>query len=187
MIARRYAKMLPLVLGAVLLASCGWFGLKKGPEYLVPEADTAAEQFRLAQTQRASSRTVLDAEHRVVEFDKAILAYLAVRDRFPNDTKFTPAAVVFAANIHRDMQEYNEAVTLYLDAITNYPDQDDVRVDALYGLGKSYDAMGNVAEAKSYYKLLADEYADSPVPTYRRYANLARVEWEQIRPANPKP
>jgi len=150
-------------------------------EYVIPHEDTVEAQFAVAWQQQQKARGVFAPDLKDRELSKAIQAYELVEQRFPNDPTYTPAAALQIAEIYKDMERYDLASDKYLYALETYPEDSDIRVAGLLGLGESLDEVGQYEEAKVYFKLLIDEYKTTGNPDYRRAVERARSLYRQIR------
>lgn len=72
-------------------------------------------------------------------------------------------------------KKYKEAIENYLTYLTNAPQNDPKRVDALYFTGKSYLNTGNKDLSAKYFNELVSKYPTS------QYANLAKSELEDLK------
>lgn len=170
--------LMVMILGLVGLGgSC-----EKGPQYLVPEVNTAREQFEVAERQRRGAQGVFDKSARALEMEKAILAYRAVETRFPSDETYTPVAALLIGNLHQELEQHDKATRQYSQVLQRYPNDDGVRISALYGMGESLDQLSRASEAQNYYKLLIDEYSGTADPEMRRMVEQAIGRYRQIRP-----
>jgi TolA-binding protein len=177
-------RMIALLMGALMLAmvasACG--GKKtRVPDLLVPDMDTAAEQFEVAERARQSAKSVFDPATRRTETRKAIVAYESVLKRFPNDTRHTPAAALFIGDLRREVGEPARAAAQYETVLRNYATDPTIRLEALYGLGLALDELGRPREAKVQYKMLIDQFGDSADPSIRQRVEEARQKYVQIR------
>lgn len=169
---------------AALVATGGCLGARKTStaNLLIPEEDTAREQFAIAEGQERDARGVFDAEKRAEELAKALAAYEVVEKRFPDDGKYTPAASVLIAEIRQELGQNDRAIAQFNHALKTYPDDSEVRIASLLGLGKSLDGAGRPDEAQVYYKMLIDQYQESTSPEIRAIVEEARQRYRQIRP-----
>lgn len=165
---------------AFLVAGCGGKKIKV-PDLLVPDMDTPAEQFQVAERARQSARSVYDPPTRNVETRKAIVAYETVLRRFPNDTRYTPASALFIGDLYREVGEPAKASAQYETVLRQYATDPTIRMEALYGLGLALDDMGRPREAKVQYKMLIDQFGDSASPAIRQRVEEARQRYVQIR------
>lgn len=174
--------MAPVMLLAALALGGASCGLKGEPEYLVPAEDTVEGQYAVAEKQEADARGVFDEKLREEEMKKAILAYRAVETRFPNDTKFTPAASLIIGNIHQVNRQFEEALAQYEMVLQKYPNDDQARIGALLGKGQTLDSLDRPEEAQVYYKMLIDQYQGAKDPKFREMVDRATTRYRQIRP-----
>ncbi|MCB2155335.1 tetratricopeptide repeat protein [bacterium] len=170
--------LLVVALGLVGIgASC-----EKAPVYLVPEVDTAREQFQVAETQRRTAQGIFEEDTRKLEMQKAILAYRAVEKRFPQDETYTPVASLLIGNIYEELEDFQSASKQFEHVLQAFPNDDQVRISALYGMGFSLDELDRASDAQKYYKLVIDEYSNTTDPEMRRMVEQAIIRYRQIRP-----
>lgn len=150
-------------------------------DILVPEADTAKDQWWIAERQKAVANGVYDKNVREDELRKAIAAYRSVETRFPDDERYTPVASLMVATIQRELENYEAAIRQYEHVLKSYPTDEEVRVSALYGLGLSLDRANRQAEALVYYKQVLDEYSSSTKPRVRPIVDEVRQLYRQVR------
>lgn len=177
--AGRTTALFLLLLALAFTAGCK--STSKTPTFLIPEEDTAREQFLVAEMAYREARGIYDQKVRAAELRKAIAAYQAVERRFPDDRRYTPAAAAFIGNIHQDLREFNAALAQYEHCLKKYSDDDEVRITALLGMGQSYDELKKPQSAQPYYKMITDEYAGNPNPRIREIVEQARLRYRQIR------
>lgn len=173
-----------LVAVAVTIVSMGTSCREANPELpnvLIPREDTAREQFVVAEMQYQQALGVYDPKVRAEEMRKAIVAYKAVEDRFPNDSKYTPVSALLIGNIYQDLEDYEKAVAQYKHCLESYPNDTEVRISSLYGTGESLDELGQPEEAQTYYKLLIDEFEGNSDPKVREMVGQAQIRYRQIR------
>ncbi len=170
------------VFGAAMIFVAGCFGSQKHPDFLVPQEDTVEAQFNVAQSQERGARGIYDKAKRQGELEKAVIAYQAVEDRFPDDAKYTPAASLFIANIQQEIEEHEKAIAQYEHVLQTFPDDEEVRLSALLGMGISLDELARPEEAQVYYKMLIDQYQASSDPRVLQMVETARKRYRQIRP-----
>lgn len=177
-------RLVVLAAGLVLLATLPTACHDKTPDVpalLVPDMDTPAEQFEVAERARQSARSVFDPATRRAETRKAIVAYEAVLKRFPNDARYTPASALFIGDLHREVGDTAKAASQYETVLRNYATDPTIRIEALYGLGLALDDLGRAREAKVQYKMLIDQFGDSADPRIRQRVEEARQKYVQIR------
>lgn len=165
---------------AMVLAGCTARETRM-PRVLIPEEDTPRDQFLVAEQQAREARGIFDERVRRDELRKAIAAYQAVEDRFPNDERYTPASSVLIAEIYRDIEDHERARRQFEHVLQRYPNDRDVHISALLGLGETLDALGRPIEAQRYYKMLMDQYGTSTDPRIRQIVEQARIRYRQIR------
>ena len=170
-----------LVVACLLVSGCGLVKRPEPTRFLIPEMDTAQEQWTLAERQLREAQGIFEPETRQVELRKAMQAYEAVVDRFPNDLRYTPTADLMIANLRREVGERQLAETQYRRVLSRYSDDEGIRIDALLGLGQTLDDLGRPADAKVHYKMVIDQYAGSQDPLIRRSVETARARYVQIR------
>jgi len=135
----------------------------------VPPQDTAREQFAVAQESESRARGVLNLADRKPFLQNAIMAYEMVVNRFPMDDRYAPAALVIIAGLNMELDNIDQAVLQYREALQKYPNDREVRVTALHGLAKALDVKKQPAEAETYYRMVVDEFgSDTTDPQIQR-------------------
>lgn len=161
-----------LLVMVALLGSCAsWFA----PRHAVPEEATAREQMRIAERQLENARTTFDPDMRTEELEKAVAAFRAVVERFPDDRNFTPLAHYYWAMLTQDLGEYRRAERLYRETLRKYPNDEVVNASALFGLAETYERLGRGRDAQDTYRELVEIYANSSDPIIQDLVSIARV------------
>jgi len=174
--------ILLLLILCVTLTGCSLFNRKeKTPRYLIPEMDTAREQYTLADRQYRDALGMFAPEARNTELRKSVQAFEMVVQRFPLDMRYTPVADLMIANVYREVGELAKAEPQYRRVLSRYSDDEAIRIDALIGLGQTLDDLRRPSEAKVHYKMVIDQYSSSQDPAIRRSVELARARYVQIR------
>ncbi|MDK2971703.1 MAG: hypothetical protein PWP23_1458 [Candidatus Sumerlaeota bacterium] len=172
-----------LLLGAVLFTLMGATCKREAqlPKVMVPEEDTAREQFFVADIQFQEARGIYDQKKREEELLKAIVAYQAVEKRFPDDKRYTPAAAAIVGSIYQELKQNEKALAQFEHCLQKYPEDDQVRITALMGMGQTWDNMKQPPKAQPYYKMITDEYSTSSDPKVKELVEQARLRYRQIR------
>lgn len=183
MIPSRWFASRLLLLAAVAVTLLGATCRKetKLPNVMIPEEDTAREQWLVADIQFQEARGIYDQKKRAEELRKAVVAFQAVEKRFPDDRKYTPAAALTVGTIHSELQDHANALLQFEHCLKRYPEDDAVRISALMGMGQTYDNMKQPQNAQPYYKMITDEYATSSDPKVKELVEQARLRYRQIR------
>ncbi len=183
-----------VLLSLLLLVGCGLFGRKS---YIIPEENTAAEQFSVAAVQEKRARGTLVKATKVEEFRKAVAAYDAVISRFPSDQQYVPAAWIAKSELwylmgSEDSSSYARALAGFRMAADKYADQPDIRAAALWGLGRTHDQLarergdtsaGRTSQqnAQTAYKAIIDEFSNHEDPAIRALAQQAKLRYRIVR------
>lgn len=167
-----------LLLAGASLAGCGG---TEG-EYVIPDMNTPADQYRLAVETRQQAAGVFDPDAKKQELGKAIAAFEKLESRFPQDEMYTPAASLQIAKLYREVEQPETSLAKFRSLLARYPNDQDIRIEALMGTGLLLDELGRPEEAQEYYRLLIDEFADSDRPAYQTVVEQARRNYRRIRP-----
>ncbi|MDX2175751.1 MAG: tetratricopeptide repeat protein [Candidatus Sumerlaeia bacterium] len=173
-------KLLPATLAALLLlGGCSHF--RSGPDWVIPEMDTAEAQLEVAYSQDRRARNTFDVENRTEEYAKAIAAYELVIERFPTDRDAAPLALLRTAELQRDQDNWPAALELYEEAVAKHPENPQVHAGGLYGMGLAYDELKQPQRAQAAYKALIEQYGADGDPQIRELARAARLRYQLIR------
>lgn len=164
--------MVGLLLMTLTLSSCASLF---GPRHAVPEEATAREQMRVAERQLEAARTTFDPDMRQEELEKAVAAFRAVVERFPNDSNFTPLAHYYWAMLSQEKGNSRRAERLYREVLRRYPNDDVVNASALFGLAETYEQLGRGRDSQETYRELVEVYANSDDPIIQDLVQIARV------------
>lgn len=191
----RWVARLAAAISLVALLGCG--GLFGRKSYIIPEENTAAEQFSVAMTQEKRARGTLVKATRVEEYNKAVAAYDAVISRFPSDQQFSPAAWIAKSELWyqlggEESSYYAKALKGFRTSADKFADQADIRAAALWGLGRTYDqlarAQGDSAagrssqqSAQAAYKAIIDEFSNHEDPAIRSLVGQAKLRYRIVR------
>ncbi len=184
----KYGSRIPMtmfILAAGLFLAAGCRGGAKTltrEDVLIPHEDTVREQFALATAQERDAKGIYDKEVRSEELQKTIFAYETVEERFPDDTQFTPVSAFKIAELQQELGWHAEAIKRFDHVLQRWPEDETVRMMALYGRGKSLDELKRPEEAQVYYKMLIDEFESSPDADVRSLVEKSRQRYRQIRP-----
>ncbi|MCC5876947.1 MAG: tetratricopeptide repeat protein [Candidatus Sumerlaeia bacterium] len=171
------AGITPLITGILLLMVLSTSSCTSifGPKHAVPEEATARDQMRIAERQLEATRTTFDPDMREEELEKAVAAFRAVVERFPNDSNFTPLAHYYWALLTQQQGRYRSAERLYREVLRRYPNDDVVNASSLFGLAETYEQLGRGRDSQETYRELVEVYANSDDPVIQDLVQIARV------------
>jgi len=157
------------------------FSCSKNP-IIIPEFETSTEQYMYARS--IQERMLIDmprgSEKR--RYNRVLVkAYQNVTDRFPEDLKVTPLALVNIADVKFREGSYNEAGEIYETALKRYPDQDDIQCKALLGAARSYDRLEEYQKALDYYRQCYERFENDKRPPLSIMGREARYYYSMIR------
>jgi tetratricopeptide (TPR) repeat protein len=171
-----------IVLVALALQGCKpSVSMSKKREPMIPREETASAQFEVAFAQEREAKGFFDEAKRNEELETAIIAYTKVEAWFPNDDRYTPVAGLKVAEIHEELEDYEQAEANYRRLLEVYPNDEEIRAYALLGVGRTLDLQDRPEEAQVFYKLLIDEFSTTTNPRYKQLVEDARNRYRQIR------
>ena len=171
----RYTVSLVIVcLAAAMLSACG-------KKIILPEYESAKDQYLFALRLKTNTVKGFDEKSRAQQLKRIESSFLRVIEKFPDDTKYTPAAYINLANTYNDYREPAKAVKYFQIALKKYPGQEDIQIFGHYGLGSAYDRLGRYKEAKEQFKLCVDKFGDDPRSAYQEIVEKARRRYTRIR------
>ena len=170
-----------LILAAGLQGCTPSVSMSKKREPMIPREETASAQFEVAFAQEREAKGFFDEEKRNEELKTAIIAYTKVEAWFPNDDRYTPVAGLKVAEIHEELEDFEQAEANYRRLLEVYPNDEEIRAYALLGVGRTLDLQDRPEEAQVFYKLLIDEFSTTTNPRYKELVEDARNRYRQIR------
>jgi len=170
---------LALMLGAS--SGCGVTRSLFGPKYTVPEKNTPREQALIADRELRQAQQLVDEKNRREAFEKAILAFQTVQERFPDDTVYTPAATLMEGDLNAEIERWRRAEVAYRRTIAKYPNIPDVHAGALLGLGEALYAQNRNAEGNQVLAQLVESYGTTEDPVIRTRVRRAESLRDRVR------
>lgn len=143
------------VVGGTIAFGCA--SARKSP-VVFAQFNTAREQYLAAQKFESETLVGPTAEKRSERLAWIIAGYQMVLDHFPDDQLYRPLAHLGIANCYFDMREYRKAIRIFEAIEARYPNYPFAHAQAEWKIGRSYDALGNPAAAKSHYKRCIDTF-----------------------------
>ncbi len=148
---------------------------------VIPEFSTAKEQYVYAMKLKMNTLIGYTKKQRKEQLKLLETSFMEVIKDFPEDERYTPAAYVSLGDTYIEYREPRKAIDIFEEAIMRYPDQADVLLFSHYGLGFSYDMIGEYEEAKKEYKLCVDKFGDDPRPEFQETLQKCRTRYERLR------
>ncbi|HPB31777.1 MAG TPA: tetratricopeptide repeat protein [Candidatus Sumerlaeota bacterium] len=169
------------ILISFMLAICALTaGCHSKAAILIPDFETAAEQYMFAKNMR--ERSFFHAEKKDERRDKAIvMAYDKILERFPDDMKITPLAYVELGDIHYRRKDYKKAIAIYEKSILKYSTQDEIVCKALFGAASAYDHQKDFEKAMNYYKMCYERFESDQRAFLAVIGAQARINYSKIR------
>ena len=141
-----------------LLAICG--ACSQSP-YVIPESETAAQQYKFAERQEQNYLNAVNKQKHDENSRKAIAAFRVVMKRFPDDKVFYPKSEYRIAFILDKENKTDQALKMYNKMIKNYPDNPQILASSLYGAAVIYDGKKKYAKAQTYYERVIKEFGNN--------------------------
>jgi tetratricopeptide (TPR) repeat protein len=152
-----------------------------GKKILIPQYETAEEQFVFAMKTKTGTMKGFDEKTRKEQLRRIEASFYEVINTFPDDTKYTPAAYLTLGNTYLDYKQWKKAMDIYQEAIERYPGQEDVQLFGHYGLGVAYDRLEKYSDAREQYKICIERFGDDPRSSYQNIVEKARSRYGRIR------
>ncbi|MBI1292909.1 tetratricopeptide repeat protein [bacterium] len=182
MIRSLHALMAMLAVASLtFLGGCGLKSKIFGPDYTVPEKDSAREQAQIADRASRQAQQLVESKARREAYLKAVAAFQMVQERFPDDRVYTPAATLMEGDLYGKIEEYRRAESAYRKAIARYADIPDVHAGALLGLGESLYQQNRNNEGNEIMKQIVDTYGRSEDPAIRARVRRAELLGNRVR------
>ncbi|MBN1476534.1 tetratricopeptide repeat protein [Candidatus Sumerlaeota bacterium] len=196
-------RLIPLAFAvAALLGGCSLFGRET-----IPDFPTAREQYQFADSIYSRTRPlpvenphehwrVTDVEspyfeppltrYRQRDYQQFIEAFERVVNRFPDDTEFTPIAMVRLGEFHHLAGDPFMAASRYNQVLDICGDDEVLSAAALYGLARVQMSQQQFTEAQHCYQLLIERHRDSQNPRIidlvgRAAQHLAQIQYQFSR------
>lgn len=168
------------LLALFALAACG----KPKPEYVVPEFETAGEQYGFAESQRQKTTASSVSERRKEQMESIVVLYAKVVERFPEDRVYTPQAKLKLAMLNMrmpGMDAKRNAIEILEECVQQHDDFEEVHANALYQLGVALDIVGDYERAQNRYREVFDRYGASENAQLKEVAKKARSNYNKVR------
>jgi tetratricopeptide (TPR) repeat protein len=160
----------------VIVAVCG--SCSRSP-YVIPELETAAQQYRFAQNQEQNYLSALNKNKHDENSKKAIHAFEVVMKRFPDDKVFYPQSQYRIAFILDKEKKTNAALKMYNMLIKNYPDNPQILASSLYGAAVIYDGKKKFEKAQTYYERIIKEFGNNK--EFERLVLASKNRYTRVR------
>lgn len=147
-------------------------GCSRNP-YIIPVQQDAQAQFVYAANLEKAFRSPLARKRRDENFAKAVAGYQKVIDAFPEDKRWPPRAELKIAMMQDTYGEDKKALRTYERLIQDYPNDEDIQINALYGAAVIYDESGKFDRAQKYFAEITGRFSKSSNPAYQRIARQA--------------
>lgn len=131
------------------------------PKLVIPDCDSAKDQYTYASMFQQSQVPALKPENRREQLLKFEQCYAKVKDNFPEDQVYTPMACLDIADCVATRGDLKKAISLYNDAIRRYPENESAAARALFSVGRVLDLQGKYDQSKKVYRELIDKHKDS--------------------------
>ena len=135
---------------------------------VIPEQDTAQEQLMYSVQNRFTSVPPVEPEARRLFFQKQIHIFEKVITRFPDDTIYTPEAILNIAEILYKMNEFETMIRYLRAAIVLYPHHPNFEPRSLYMIGLAYEQQEKYNDANLAYKECINKFENSKDETIQK-------------------
>jgi tetratricopeptide (TPR) repeat protein len=149
--------------------------------YVIPLQPSAQAQFNYARALEKPYRSPLRARSRKDDYARALAAYRAVLEKFPEDRLWPPRARLRIALMQESEGEKSVALRTYENLIKEYPNADDIQAAALYGAALIYDERKEFEKAQAYYDAILKRFGNPKNTLYARYVREARLRSQIVK------
>jgi len=156
--------------------------------YIIPQQTTARAQFEYALRLESAYLSPLRKESRVEDWGRAVAAFEKVMRDFPDDKYLVPRARLRLAMIQekeavlgKEPSQSRKALRTYETLIREYPNEDDIQINALYGAGMICDRLQKYEKAKHYYLDIMERYGDRKEGNYPDIVRRARFLYQRVQ------
>jgi TolA-binding protein len=170
-----------MIFSITLLGGCGLKNKLFGPDFTVPEKNSAREQAQIADRESRQAQQLVESKSRREAHLKAIAAFRAVQDRFPDDLVYTPAASLMEGDLYVRIDEFKRAESAYRRTIARYPTIPDVHAGALLGLGETLYRLNRNQEGNETLKQLVETYERTEDPAIQARVRRANSQMDKVR------
>ena len=184
--SRRLAVATPAALAVAVwigvVAAAATTGCASGRGYLIPDKETAAQQYLKAVEER-SQRQRLITKDLDRKFAPVIAAFRKVVDRFPDDETYTPLALIDIGDVYRKgLRKPGKAMKYYERVFENYPNSDFLQARSMIAMARCRLQMGANAKAQGQFKEIVDVFEGHPDPQIAQIVAEAKQQYDVIRP-----
>lgn len=176
----RTAFLLTAGIAVFLIAGLLGTGCSRNP-YIIPVQQDAQAQFVYAANLEKAFRSPLARKRRDENFARAVAGYRKVIDAFPEDKRWPPRAELKIAMMQDTHGEDRKALKTYERLIHDYPNDEDIQINALYGAAVIYDESGKYDKAQKYFLEITGRFSKSPNPAHQRIARQALFQSQKTR------
>jgi tetratricopeptide (TPR) repeat protein len=163
----------------LLFGILGMCGACSRNSYVIPQRETAAQQFKFAQQQEQNYLNVINKDRHEENGRQAIAAYRVVMKRFPDDKVYYPQSQYKIAFILDREKKTGAALRMYNHMIKAYPDNSRILADSLYGAAVIYDKAGKYDKAQANYERIIKEFGKDK--EYDRLVVASKARYNRVR------
>ncbi len=181
--ARNFSGYLLLLMSWLLwgispLPSFGFLKWRSEEKKLViPDFDTAQEQFAYASSLHVGVLPSLDKKKRRQQLERWIQAYSKVVERFPDDKTYTPLAYLTVAECQADLGKIQIARSMFREATERWGDNELVVARAMYDLAVTLDQEQRYSESQQIYREIIERFKDSQKPGVGEIVKKAQARY----------
>jgi tetratricopeptide (TPR) repeat protein len=142
------------------------FGHRKAEQrkLVVPDFQTAKEQYQYALALHNSMVPSVDKQRRRIQLDRIIQCYSKVVENFPDDRVHTPVAYVTIAEAYAELGQDTKAEMMYREAMQRWSDNDYIVARCMFDIATSLDKQKRFSESQQLYKEIMERFKDSQKP-----------------------
>jgi outer membrane protein assembly factor BamD (BamD/ComL family) len=115
------------------------------------------------------------------DYRRFVEAFEGVVQRFPDDTEYTPNAMVRLGEFHHLLGEYGLAAGYYRDVLEAYPDDEVLSAASLFGIANVRLAQGQYSEAQRMFNRLVQRHGTSSNPDILQLCERASFRSFQLQ------
>lgn len=128
------------------------------PATVVPDLDTARDQFSYALSAEVSDIPPVNYQRRIIHRKRQRVKYEKVIERFPDDPIYTPEAIIAVSRMLVLENRFKNVVRYLEKARSLYPTNEFFQARSLYYIGQARDSMQKHEDAKLAYKECMDRF-----------------------------
>lgn len=155
-------------------------GMGCGPKIIIPEFNTAKEQYEFAKMQKDNS-LLARKDRREERYTQAILAFKKVIEKFPEDKQYCSVSLISIGECYYWIDKFSKSAETYEEALKLYSNLNDIRPFALYGVALSYDHLKEYEKAQYYYKTLLDAYEKDQRNEVQDVLKKAKAKYSKVK------